>query len=197
MAGKLTLSFIVLLSAIAIFQLYIATENRAMERELMETNFQISEIKTRITRTKRELKAIHDQIVLERLSTISYMSLPENDVDILVTNYWNGDGSSGNTTASGLSTTDFKLNSEGMYTYNGRIVVATANTTRIKRPLKDGFKSHELFDALELSFNGKGYDAVVLDVCGACFGVKNEDIQRYDIFTKGNVIGKKEGILHE
>lgn len=196
-AGKLTLCFLVLLSAIAVFQLYIAASNRAMKRELMETNFQITTVKEDISNIKGEIRAINDRLVLEKYATLSFMSLPENDINILVTNYWVGDGSSGLTTASGLTTKDFDVNSDGMYTYQDKVVLATANTTRLGKPLKEGYRSHELYDELELTFNGKGYDAIVLDVCGACFGTSNEDRQRYDVFTTSNILGKQEGILHE
>ena len=117
--------------------------------------------------------------------------------DIIITNYYLGDGSSGTTTVSGYQISDFGVNDEGMYTLMDFIVIATANTTRLERPLNEGYKSHELYEVLKLRFNGKEYTGIVLDVCGSCFGVEGEDLQRYDVFTTGGVIGKVQGKLYE
>lgn len=117
--------------------------------------------------------------------------------DIIVTNYFLGDGSSGTTTASGYQISDFGVNEEGMYTYLDYIIIATANTTRLEWSLFEDYKSHELYEVLTLSFNGKEYKGIVLDVCGACFGIEGESNQRYDIFTTGPVIGKVDGKLFE
>ena len=121
----------------------------------------------------------------------------EKSTDIIVTNYYLGDGSSGTTTASGYQIRDFGVNEEGMYTLMGYIVIATANTTRLERPLFDDYQSHELYEVLTLKFNEKTYKGIVLDVCGACYGVEGEDNQRYDVFTTDGVIGKVEGKLIE
>lgn len=117
--------------------------------------------------------------------------------DIIVTNYFFGDGSSGMTTASGYQINDFNINEEGMYTFMDYIVIATANTTRLEWPLFEDYQSHELYEVLTLNFNGKEYKGIVLDVCGACFGIEGESNQRYDVFTTGQVIGKVEGKLIE
>lgn len=117
--------------------------------------------------------------------------------EIYVTNYFLGDSSSGTTTASGKQIKDFKVNEQGMYTFNGMIVVATANTERLKWPLRDGYKSHSLYSVLSLEIDGTVYEAIVLDICGSCYGVEGEEKQRYDVFTTGNVIGKVDGKLFE
>lgn len=114
---------------------------------------------------------------------------------MLFTNYYTSDGSSGNKTASGLTTNDFKVNEDGFYTYQDKVVLATANTTRLNWSLYKGYKSHELYEELEFELNDKTYKGIVLDVCGACFGINNESEQRYDIFTTHDVIGKKTGVI--
>lgn len=83
-----------------------------------------------------------------------------------------------------------------MYTYKGKVVLATANQTRLKRVLFKGYTSHNLYDELLIIVDGKQYVAIVLDVCGACYGVKNETLQRFDIFTVKNTIGKKKGTIY-
>lgn len=117
--------------------------------------------------------------------------------DVYFTNYHIGDGSSGTTTASGLQIKDFEVNDEGMYTYEGKVVIATANMTRLQRGIAEGYRSHELYEELTIKLNGKEYTGIVLDVCGKCYYAEGEFIQRYDIFTTGNVIGKVIGQVIE
>lgn len=114
-------------------------------------------------------------------------------IDVYFTNYHLGDGSSGTTTASGLQIKDFEVNGEGMYTYDGKVVVATANMNRLPRGIVEGYNSHELFEEFTIRLNDKEYPAIVLDVCGACYGMFDEQLQRYDIFTTSNVFGKVIG----
>lgn len=113
--------------------------------------------------------------------------------DVYFTNYHYGDGSSGDTTASGLQIKDFDVNEEGIYTYDGKVVVATANMTRFPRGIAEGYRSHELYEEFVIRLNDKEYPAIVLDVCGACYGMFDEFLQRYDIFATKNVIGKVTG----
>lgn len=113
--------------------------------------------------------------------------------DVYFTNYHLGDGSSGTTTASGLQIKDFEVNEDDMYTYDGKVVVATANMTRLPRGIVEGYKSHELYEEFTIRLNGNEYIGVVLDVCGKCYYAEGEFLQRYDIFTTGNVIGKVIG----
>lgn len=125
------------------------------------------------------------------------MPLERKSTDIIVTNYYYGDGSSGKVTASGKKISDFQVNDKGMYTFNGMIVVATANVRRLDWNLKEGYQSHDFYDVLELEIDGQAYEAIVLDICGSCYGVKGEDNQRIDVYTTGNVIGKVDGKLYD
>lgn len=115
------------------------------------------------------------------------------ETDVYFTNYHLGDGSSGTTTASGLKIKDFEVNDDGMYTYKGKVVIATANMTRLRRGIAEGYRSHELFEEFTIKLNDKEYPAIVLDVCGSCFYTEGEFLQRYDIFATKNVIGKVIG----
>ena len=117
--------------------------------------------------------------------------------EVLFTSYYLGDGSSGPLTASGLSTNDFQINEYGYYTYEGKVVVATANTSRLNINLKQGYKSHNLYDEFQIVLNDVELPAIVLDVCGACYGFAGEDLQRYDIFTNGVSIPVLTGYIKE
>lgn len=113
--------------------------------------------------------------------------------DVYFTNYHLGDGSSGTTTASGLQIKDFEVNDDGMYTYDGKVVVATANMTRLPRGIAEGYRSHELYEEFTIRLMNKEYPAIVLDVCGACYYMEGEFLQRYDIFVPKNILGKVIG----
>lgn len=136
-------------------------------------------------------RLLHPVIEVEALEVDEVSQVKTTDV--YFTNYHLGDGSSGTTTASGLQIKDFEVNEDGMYTYDGKVVVATANMTRLPRGIAEGYRSHELYEELTIRLNGKDYQAIVLDVCGSCFYTEGEFLQRYDIFTTGNVIGKVIG----
>ena len=104
-----------------------------------------------------------------------------------MTYYYPNDGTnSGTVTASGKSTKDFQTNENGWYTYKGKLVVATAS----KRLLSwDSYKdstqqTYNLYDEFILTIQGTEYEAIALDVCGAC--MKSEKI---DLFVKDRKSG--------
>lgn len=149
------------------------------------------------SRGKQYDNLINPILEVEAYETDPIDECKEKSTDVYFTNYFMGDGSSGTTTASGLKVTDFEVSEEGWYLYEGKVVVATANITRLKRGIAEGYRSHELYEELTIRLNGKEYQSVVLDLCGACYGVDGEFLQRYDIFTTGNVIGKVVGQIVE
>lgn len=140
------------------------------------------------------LQAIEQEKEAERLARV-IPAKPQSQ-DILITNYYTGDGSSLDITASGLSSKDFAINDKGYYTYDNKVVIATANTSRLARPLKEGYNTYELYTTLTIEINGVTYDAIILDVCGACYGVAGEQLQRYDVYTTHDVLGKSKGKIY-
>ena len=139
-------------------------------------------------------RLLYPEVEVEVKEVMNHNTLNEvKPIDVYFTNYHLGDGSSGTTTASGLQIKDFEVNDDGMYTFDGKVVVATANMTRLQRGIIEGYKSHELYEEFIIRLNDKEYQAIVLDICGACYGMFDEFLQRYDIFTTKNVIGKVIG----
>lgn len=116
--------------------------------------------------------------------------------DVYITNYGLWDGDSGPQTASGLTIDDFTLNGN-IYQYNGFDVIATANTTRWNRQIKSGYRFYELYDIVRYVVDGVDRQGIVLDVCGACHGIENEEYQRIDILTTKNIYGKTKGKIYE
>lgn len=105
-------------------------------------------------------------------------NIVQNSYETRMTSYYADDGyGTGDTTASGLSPVNFETNENGWYTYNGKLVIATAST----RLGYTDMRTYTLYDELTLNIDGTDYDAVVLDVCGACMRHN-----RIDLFVSGS-----------
>ncbi len=65
---------------------------------------------------------------------------------------------------------DFKTNEKGWYLYKGKLVVATATPYMLKTfGYRSGIQYFKYYDELVLTIDGKKYNAIVLDTCGACY----------------------------
>lgn len=85
-------------------------------------------------------------------------------------------------TGSGLCSWDFQANENGWYTYNGKLVVATATNYLLKYgfSLADGVHTYNYYDTLILNIDGADYEAIVLDSCGSSM-----QTDRVDLFVSG------------
>ena len=77
-------------------------------------------------------------------------------------------------TASGLGINNFQVNNKGWFTYNGKLVVATASN----RLGSTSMKTYNLYDEITIDIEGTDYEAIVLDICGAC-----QRSNRIDLFV--------------
>lgn len=96
-----------------------------------------------------------------------------------ITSYHPGDNcGSGTKTGSGKTINNFqtmKIGNKNVYTYKGKIVVATATEELLKSGYnvkgggtrQEGKHYFRYYDELQLQIDGKWYDCVVLDSCGA------------------------------
>ena len=92
-----------------------------------------------------------------------------------MTSFYSGDEcNTGSITASGLGENDFDINENGWYTYQGKLVIATAST----RLGYTEMTTYNLFDDIYLIIDGVEYTGIVLDVCGAC-----QVYNRIDLFV--------------
>lgn len=100
-----------------------------------------------------------------------------------LTSYHTNDGSSGNCTGSGLCTNNFEVNDKGWYTYQGKLVVATATEYLLKYgfSLADGVHTYRYYDEIVLNIDGIDYQAIVTDSCGNCMRTG-----RIDLFVSGS-----------
>ena len=70
---------------------------------------------------------------------------------------------------SGLCSWDFGVDEHGWYTYQGKLVIATATTYLANQGWgwRDGITYHKYYETLTLTINGQQYQAIILDSCGA------------------------------
>jgi len=102
-------------------------------------------------------------------------NIVESSYETRMTSYYPEEGET--TTATGLGIYDFNVNDNGWFTYNGKLVVATASN----RLGYTEMKTYNLYDEIILNIDGVDYDAVVLVVCGACMRDN-----RIDLFVSGS-----------
>lgn len=149
----------------------------------------------------------------QRVSACKYTGHPTSEAEsaahtkptqeVMFTSYYPDDPTgSGSTTGSGLSTLDFDINELGWYTYQGRVVVATATyecfnssdgACAAYNSLPEGYHIKTYGSTLTIVLDGIQYDAIVLDSCGASFW--EEDYQHIDIYVSAPEysIGKVRG----
>lgn len=81
-------------------------------------------------------------------------------------------------TGCGLEFTNFDVNENGWFTYDGRLVIATATDYLLNYgwKLADGVRTYEYYQELILNIDGQDYLAVVLDSCGLCMQTGRIDL---------------------
>ena len=81
-------------------------------------------------------------------------------------------------TGCGLDFRNFDVNENGWFTYDGRLVVATATDYLLNYgwKLADGVRTYKYYQELILNIDGVDYLAVVLDSCGLCMTTGRIDL---------------------
>lgn len=103
-----------------------------------------------------------------------------------LTSYYTGDDpSTGSCTGSGLCTSDFQINENGWYTYQGKIVIAAATSYLLNYGYSEVSGRHyfRYYDELTITIDGVDYQAIVLDSCGASMTVAED---RIDLFVSSS-----------
>lgn len=129
--------------------------------------------------TKNEVDAKTD-IALQTESTIMIQETsneivePEEEVEEVfyetrMTSYYPGDDcKSGTVTGSGKGVKDFEVNEYGWFTYDSKLVVATATEYLLNYgfTLSEGVHTYKYWDEITIEIDGIRYEAIVLDSCG-------------------------------
>ncbi len=96
-----------------------------------------------------------------------------------MTSYWANDGyGTGECTGSGLCSWNFQVNDKGWYTYQGKLVVATATVYLANQGwfVSDGVHLYKYWEELVLTIDGVEYDAIILDSCGSSMRTDRVDL---------------------
>lgn len=122
-------------------------------------------------------------------------------INYRMTSYYTGDETgSTHKTGSGISTSEFEVNDKGWYTYEGKLVFATAtnaclNSTNPNDACskwstpKEGRHYFDYFEEFQVIIDGVEYTGIVLDSCGASMYLEEN---RVDLFVanKDSVIDR-------
>lgn len=96
-----------------------------------------------------------------------------------MTSYWANDGyGTGECTGSGLCSWNFQVNDKGWYTYQGKLVVATATVYLANQGwfVSDGVHLYKYWEELVLTIDGVEYEAIILDSCGSSMRTDRVDL---------------------
>ena len=113
-----------------------------------------------------------------------------------------------NALGSQIRRSELVLNDEGIYTYQGKIVVATATYECLKSNhgactlynftnLPADYQYYRYYDEITVVYQGIEYEAIVADSCGACStNYNSESKQRIDILVADHYQhSKTKGLL--
>lgn len=108
-----------------------------------------------------------------------YQEPISNTYTTRMTSFWANDGyGTGSCTGSGLCEWDFQVNDKGWYTYNGKLVVATATTYLANQGwfVADGVHLYKYWEELILTIDDVEYEAIILDSCGSSMRTDRVDL---------------------
>ena len=171
----------------------IESENEDYKKQISDSRSDNDKIRNELEETKKQ--------VTGRGSTTENR-INNTNQKYRITSYHPGDNYSSSTkTGSGKTIKDFNtklINGKKVYTYQGKIVVATATQELLKSGYsvkgsqeKQNKHYFKYYDTLQIKIDNNWYDAIVLDSCGASMW-KNQ--YRIDIFVPSakDVINKYE-----
>lgn len=147
--GKALVAILIMIPILVI--IFKGTKNEVSAKEeivLVETQNEIVEV-------------IQEEPIEEEVQEVFY--------ETRMTSYYPGDDcKSGTVTGSGKSIKDFEVNEYGWYTYNGKLVVATATKYLLNYgfTLSEGVHTYKYWEEITIEIDGVRYEAIVLDSCG-------------------------------
>ena len=128
---------------------------------------------------KNNIKDTTNDIIEETIiEEPQIVELPNNYQTRLTSFYANDGYGTGSCTGTGLCESDFQVNENGWYTYQGKLVLATATPYLLNYGynLSNNVETYRYYDELQIVIDGINYDAIVLDSCGACMGDNRIDL---------------------
>lgn len=140
-----------------------------LKQQIETNNLKIEELNTIIKDKDKNIEELNKKIEENKTKTVA--TTTPTLTSYRLTSYWANDGyQTGSCTGTGLCEKDFQVNDKGWYTYQGKLVMATATPYLLKYGYakRDGIKYYKYYDTLTVSINNVDYEAIILDSCGAC-----------------------------
>ena len=127
---------------------------------------------------KKQKQIIKSNIIEKKKFTSepNEIYIPKTYTTRMTSFYTDDECNTGSVTASGLSTNDFDINSNGWYTYQNKLVIATASYKLKNWTMTDQAHPYNLYDELVINIDGINYNTIVLDVCGYCMWYNRIDL---------------------
>jgi len=154
------------------------------------TAFAPKQYKEEIIEEIKHSEEVVKEVIKERIKPVVVVL---NVDEYRLTSYYTNDSTgSGKCTGSGLCIKDFKVNENGWYTYNGKLVMAGATNECLNSHSgacnKWNYKIigrhyFDYYDELVVVIDGVEYDSIILDSCGASMYVAED---RIDLFVSGS-----------
>lgn len=167
---KLTILFILfLLASILIFNYRKEIRNLKKSHIKIEKNVKIA--RNNNNETEKIVEIVPENDTVSQSNVMSYQTR--------LTSFYANDGyETGSCTGTGLCESDFQVNENGWYTYQDKLVLATATPYLLNYGygLVDGIETYRYYDEITLNIDGISYQAIVLDSCGACMGDNRIDL---------------------
>ena len=142
---------------------------------------------------KQEVKKQEEKKVEQKKEEVKQEVQTQSSYTTRMTSYYPEEGEL--TTGSGLSPANFEINDKGWYTYQGKLVVATATTYLANQGWQVGSGVHlrKYYNELTLNIDGVDYQAIVLDSCGNCMRTDRIDLYVSSVdYLKDTMIEVKE-----
>jgi len=178
---RVKVAIILTIMLFAIFGITNATRKRKDTKVVQTT---IKEEKPVREEINNELDSVEELQEIEQEEIEEHIVEYSNTYETRMTSFYPEEGET--MTASGLGIDNFGINKNGWFTYNDKLVIATAS----KRLGYTEMRTYNLYDELTLTIDGIDYDAIVLDVCGAC-----QWDNRIDLFASSIVYARDTHVL--
>ena len=173
---KVLIAFILFLLASKII-FSIRTETVERHNKINKTYSKIEKIVDNIpknnTKIEKSVETMPENDTISQSNVTSYTTR--------LTSFYANDGyGTGSCTGTGLCENDFQVNENGWYTYQGKLVLATATPYLLNYGygLADGIMTYNYYDEVTVIIDDISYQAIIVDSCGVCM-VDN----RIDLFV--------------
>ena len=181
---KVVLCFILVIVSICIVFSIVNTHNKTKHIETKEkVKKEKNSVKKDLNDVKEEVEEV-EEIEEEYIEPVEETYVepivePSNVYTTRMTSFYPEEIS--DCTGSGLCSWDFGVNEHGWYTYNDKLVVATATQYLANQGwyLADGVHTYRYYDEITLVIDGVEYQAIVLDSCG-----NSMKTDRIDLFVR-------------